>query len=80
MNVLKKLSIKNLKLNTKRTIGTIIGIILSTSLICAVISMGFNFQQTFLNNAIENGGYYHLKISELEEKDIEAKPQYFQNF
>ncbi len=72
MNVLKKLSIKNLKLNTKRTIGTIIGIILSTSLICAVISMGFNFQQTFLNNAIENGGYYHLKISELEEKDIEV--------
>lgn len=39
MNILTQLSIKSLKLNKKRTISTIIGIILSVSLICAVASM-----------------------------------------
>lgn len=36
MNILKKLTLKSLKLNKKRTIVTIIGIMLSTALICAV--------------------------------------------
>ena len=45
MNILSKLSIRNLKLNKKRTISTIIGIILSVALICAVASMGTSFQQ-----------------------------------
>ena len=39
MNILTTLSIRNLKLNKKRTISTIIGIILSVELICAVASM-----------------------------------------
>jgi putative ABC transport system permease protein len=36
MNLLKKLTIKNLKLNRKRTFVTIIGIMLSVALITAV--------------------------------------------
>ena len=36
MDLLKKLTIKNLKLNKKRTIVTIIGIMLSVALITAV--------------------------------------------
>ena len=39
MDLLKKLTIKNLKLNKKRTIVTIIGIMLSVALITAVASM-----------------------------------------
>ena len=44
MNILNKLTIKNLKLNKKRTIVTIIGIILSVALICAVASMVSSFR------------------------------------
>ena len=36
MNVLNKLTKKNLLLNKKRTIVTIIGIMLSTALVCAL--------------------------------------------
>ena len=36
MNILNELTIKNLKLNKKRTIVTIVGIVLSVALICAV--------------------------------------------
>ena len=39
MNLLNKLTLKSLKLNKKRTIVTIIGIILSTALIVAVSSL-----------------------------------------
>ena len=39
MNLLNKLTIKNLKLNKKRTVVTIIGIMLSVALITAVASM-----------------------------------------
>ena len=48
MNILNKLTIKNLKLNKKRTIVTIIGIILSVALICAVASMVSSFRESLI--------------------------------
>ena len=72
MNILSKLSIRNLKLNKKRTISTIIGIILSVALICAVASMGTSFQATLVENAINETGYYHLKISDVTDENIES--------
>ena len=57
MNILTSLSIRNLRLNNKRTIITIIGIILSLALICAVASMGMSFQATLVENAQNQSGY-----------------------
>lgn len=70
MNVLSKLSIKNLKLNKKRTISTIIGIILSVALICAVSTLFTSVQATLIQNAINEYGYYHLKIKDIGKEDI----------
>jgi len=70
MEILEKISIKNVKLNKKRTISTIIGIILSCSLICAVATMATSFQATLVENAINETGYYHLKISGVTDDDI----------
>lgn len=72
MNILSKLSIRNLKLNKKRTISTIIGIMLSVALICAVASMGISFQATLVENAINETGYYHLKISDVTDENVES--------
>lgn len=71
MNILNKISIKNLKLNKKRTISTIVGIILSTALICATANLGTSFQKTLVENAINETGYYHLNISDINPEDIE---------
>ena len=71
MNILKELSIRNLILNKKRTISTIIGIILSCSLICAVATLCTSFRETLVQNAINDGGYYHFKIANVKENDIE---------
>ena len=70
MNILNKLSIKNLKLNKKRTISTIIGIVLSVALICAVATMATSFRETLLQGAISKRGYYHIKLSVITENDI----------
>lgn len=70
MNILNRLSIKNLKLNKKRTISTIIGIVLSVALICAVSTMTSSFQRTLVENAINEYGYYHLKLSNVDENTI----------
>ena len=59
MNIFKKLTLRNLKLNKKRTITTIIGIALSTALICATFGLVTSFQQSMLNDAIKSNGDYH---------------------
>ena len=72
MNVLSKISIKNLKLNKKRTISTIFGIILSCSLICAVAEMFTSFRETLIQNAINETGYYHIKLEDITENDVKT--------
>lgn len=59
MSILNKFTLKSLKLNSKRTIATAIGIILSTALICAVAGVFSSFQQTLIKHAIELDGSYH---------------------
>lgn len=75
MNILNELTIKNLKLNKKRTIVTIVGIILSVALICAVAGMVTSFQATLVNIAITDGGNRHLTIENVSKKDL----KYFTN-
>ncbi|MBQ8472471.1 MAG: FtsX-like permease family protein [Bacilli bacterium] len=62
MKILTKLTIKNLILNKKRTIVTIIGIILSIALITAVGGMVTCFRETLLQNAINETGYFHIHL------------------
>ena len=75
MNVLNNLTIKNLKLNKKRTIVTIIGIMLSVALICAVAGMVTSFQATLVNIAITDGGNRHLTVENVSKEDL----KYFTN-
>ena len=56
MSIFSKLTIRNLKLNRKRTIGTIIGIMLSTALICAVAGMGTSLQKSMVATTIKETG------------------------
>ena len=71
MQVLTKITIKNLKLNKKRTIGTLVGIILSVALICAVAGMATSLRQSLIQIASSNTGYWHLKLSNINKEDIE---------
>lgn len=71
MNILKKLVLKDLKLNKKRTIGTIVGIVLSCALIMVVGGMFYTLRNSLLQNAVEEYGYYHLKINNLSKDEVQ---------
>ncbi len=60
MNILKKLTIKNLKLNKKRTIVTIIGTMLSVALITAVSSIYLSFISSLINFEKYEKGDFHV--------------------
>ena len=62
MNILKRLTIKNLKLNKTRTIATILGIVLSVALITAVTTMYTSAMESLIRAEKENDGNIHLAI------------------
>ena len=68
-SILNKFTIRSLKLNKKRTIVTIIGIILSTALICAVAGVFSSFQQTLVQHAIESDGDYHATFFDVPKEE-----------
>ena len=70
MNILKKLTIKNLKLNKKRTIVTIIGIILATALITAITTIISSYQASNLAYSKKHFGNYHIEIFDVPQEDI----------
>ena len=70
MKLLNKLTIKNLKLNKKRTIVTIIGVILSVALITAVADMLFSAHASLINFEITNYGDYHYEFSDVPIEDL----------
>lgn len=53
MKILNSLTVKNLKLNKKRTIVTIIGISLSIALICAITTFVASFQSAMIEREIK---------------------------
>lgn len=69
MNVLKRFTINSLKLNKKRTIVTIAGIILSTALITSISGIVSSFQKTFINNTIKTVGNYHTTFFNIPKVD-----------
>ena len=70
MNLLNKLTIKNLKLNKKRTIVTIIGIMLSVALVTAVATMYSSAVESLINFAISEKGDFHVAYFDVPKTEI----------
>lgn len=70
MDLLNKLTIKNLKLNKKRTIVTIIGIILAVALITAVASMYSSFIYSCIKFETTEKGDFHVAYYNVNVGDI----------
>ena len=70
MDILNKLTIKNLKLNKKRTIVTIIGIILATALMTGVTTLLASSQASTLTYTREHFGNYHFVVANVPVNDL----------
>lgn len=69
MNVFNKVTLQSLKKNKTRTIVTIIGIILSAAMICAVTTFVSSMQNFALEYAIYNDGNWHGAVFDAEFQD-----------
>lgn len=78
MSILNDLTIKNLKLNKKRTIVTIVGIILSTALMVGIGLLFSSFQDYMIRETISYNGKYEAeygdvsldKLNSIDKKDF----------
>ena len=66
MSILNRLTIKNLSLNKKRTIVTIIGIILSTALMVGIGLLFSSFQDLMIRDTIGYSGKYEAKYNDVD--------------
>ncbi len=62
MNILTTYPLKYLRLNKKRTAVTILGVILSSALICGVFLLGVSFQKVMIDHEIFMSGNWHAQF------------------
>lgn len=72
MQILNRLTIRNLKLNKKRTIVTIIGIILATALLTAVATMAVSLKESITLREKKVDGDFHLLLYDMTDKEKES--------
>lgn len=72
MNLLNNLTIKNLKLNKKRTIVTIIGIMLSVALVTAVATIYSSLIKSLIDFETYQKGNFHVAFFDVPINEIET--------
>lgn len=70
MNLIRKFVKKNLHLNKKRAVVTVIGIILSVALLSALTSMVSSFQKSLVAFEKDKEGDYHAGFTHVTEADL----------
>ena len=71
MNLYTSLTLRYLKENKKRTIVTIIGIILSTALICGIGNIYSSFMDYQIRETIQNDGSFHATFNDVDKDKID---------
>ncbi|HWJ78343.1 MAG TPA: ABC transporter permease [Niallia sp.] len=61
MNIMNKLTVRNLKENKRRTLVTIIGVIISVSMLTAVATLGVSFMDLFKRQSMAKDGEWHVQ-------------------
>ena len=72
MQILNRLTIRNLKINKRRTIVTIIGIIVATALLTAVATMAVSLKESVTLRSKKVDGDFHLLLYDMTDKEKES--------
>ena len=76
MNILNKLTIKHLTMNKKRTVVTILGVILSTALMIGIGLLASSIRDYMIKEVILNTGNYHASIKNVSSTNLEKLKTY----
>lgn len=71
MNIIHKLTLRHLKENKRRTIVTIIGVVISVAMITAVATLGTSFLNLAQKEHIANEGEWHALYKDVTEEQLE---------
>lgn len=72
MNIVNKLTLRHLKQNKRRTLVTLIGVIISVAMVTAVATLGFSFMELMKKQSISTNGEWHVQYRNVTKAQIEA--------
>jgi putative ABC transport system permease protein len=72
MNIVNRLTLRQLKLNKKRTLVTIVGTIISAAMITAVATLGLSFMDIMQRESIASGGEWHVRYDQVNKQQLEG--------
>jgi putative ABC transport system permease protein len=75
VNIVNKLTIRHLKLNKRRTLVTVIGVIISVAMITAVATISASFMDLFQRQTIASDGEWHVQYSAVNAQQIKSLSQ-----
>jgi putative ABC transport system permease protein len=72
MNIVNKLTIRHLKQNKRRTLVTIIGVIISVAMVMAITTLGVSFMELFQKQTIAFDGEWHVNYQNVNKDQLEV--------
>lgn len=72
MNIVNKLTVRHLKQNKRRTLVTIIGVIISVAMVTAVATLGVSFIKLMQKQTIADEGEWHVLYEDVNKNQLEA--------
>ncbi|MEK3790413.1 ABC transporter permease [Paenibacillus sp. FSL R7-0204] len=72
MNIVNTLTIRHLKQNKRRTLVTILGVIISVSMMTAVITLIFSFADLMIRQTITDTGEWHVQYQDITKEQLAA--------
>jgi len=75
MNIVNKLTLRQLKLNKRRTMVTIVGVIISVAMITAVATISASFLHLMQKQEIASNGEWHVRYEHVNKDQIRSIQQ-----
>lgn len=75
MNIINKVTVRHLKENKRRSLVTIIGVIISVAMITAVATLGVSFLDLLIRQDINTNGEWHVQYQDVTADQAEAIEQ-----
>ncbi|WP_223703405.1 ABC transporter permease [Sutcliffiella deserti] len=72
MNIINKLTLRHLKENKRRTLVTVIGVIISVAMVTAVATLGVSFLDLLKRQTIADNGEWHVQYKNVTTNQIKA--------
>src|SRR5690625_7959370 len=70
MNIVNKLTLRHLKENKRRTLVTIIGVIISVAMLTAVTTLAVSFMSLLQKQQIADEGEWHVLYKNVNEEQL----------